>query len=63
MKYPESACGWKEVKEITGLSEMTIRRMMAAGTFPLKFRLTKLRVAWDRAEVQAWVVNCKEGRK
>lgn len=62
MKYPNGFCGWEEVKSISGLSEMTIRRMMKAGTFPLKFRLTKLRVAWNVAEVEAWVNDRKEVR-
>ena len=38
----------------TSLSRATIYRMVAAGAFPARIRVSANRVAWTEAAVQAW---------
>ena len=45
----------KEVSEITGLAKATIYRYVNAGKFPRPIPLGGRRVAWTRAELQAWM--------
>lgn len=50
--------------EIVPLSRRTIFDMEQRGEFPKRFTLTPRRVAWDLAEVEQWMEDCRsEGRK
>lgn len=44
----------REVKEMVGLSTMTIYRLVAAGQFPSQVKLGPNSVAWVKSEVQEW---------
>lgn len=44
-----------KVIELTTLSRPTIYRHIAKGTFPAPVKITEGRVAWRRAEVDAWI--------
>ena len=46
---------FKEAEDLTGISEATIRRRLAAGDFPAKVKLSTGRVGFVAAEVIAWV--------
>ena len=43
-----------QVRDRTGLGEMTIRRNIEQGRFPRPVRLTQQRVAWRTVDVEAW---------
>jgi prophage regulatory protein len=43
------------VKEITGLSPSTVRRLEMAGEFPKRVKLSKAAVGWLESDVLAWV--------
>lgn len=45
----------KQASAITTLSVSSIKRMMAAGTFPKPVRLGESRIAFVDAEIHAWV--------
>lgn len=50
--------------EIVPLSPRTIFDMELRGEFPRRFTLTSRRVAWDLAEVEQWMEDCRsEGRR
>ena len=48
----------REVIEQTSLSRPAIYRAIQAGTFPRQHRISKQRVAWREADIEAW----KQGR-
>lgn len=50
-----------ELRRIVPLSDTTIYEMEQRGEFPRRFHLTPRCVAWDLAEVQAWVEARKRG--
>ena len=43
------------VREITALSDSTVRRLEIAGQFPKRIKLSKSAVGWIEADVLAWV--------
>lgn len=43
-----------DVVRETSLSRATIYRLIAAGSFPTPFRITRQRVAWSDGAVQRW---------
>uniref|UniRef100_I2Q576 Putative transcriptional regulator n=1 Tax=Desulfovibrio sp. U5L TaxID=596152 RepID=I2Q576_9BACT len=47
------------VKEITGLSPSTVRRLEMAGEFPKRVKLSKAAVGWLESDVLAWVESRK----
>ncbi len=47
--------------EIVPLSERTIFDMEKRGEFPQRFTLSARRVAWDLAEVEAWIEERQSG--
>lgn len=47
------------VKEITGLSPSTVRRLEMAGQFPKRVKLSKAAVGWLESDVMAWVESRK----
>jgi len=49
------------VREITGLSPSTVRRLEMAGEFPKRVKLSKAAVGWLEADVLAWVEARKMG--
>jgi len=54
----------RRLHEIVPLSHRTIFDMEQRGEFPLRFTLTPRRVAWDLAEVEQWMADCRSaGRK
>jgi prophage regulatory protein len=44
-----------DVERLTGLSYSTIYRMMRAGTFPQRIKLSPQAVGWNAMEVAHWV--------
>jgi prophage regulatory protein len=44
-----------ELRRIVPLSDTTIYEMEKRGEFPRRYRLTNRCVAWDLAEVEAWL--------
>ena len=44
----------KEVREATGLSNVTVWRMERNGNFPKRVQLSSNRTAWFADEVEAW---------
>ena len=48
---------------IVPLSRRTILDMEQRGEFPKRFVLTPRRVAWDLAEVEKWMEDCRSGGK
>ncbi|WP_243457468.1 helix-turn-helix transcriptional regulator [Ottowia testudinis] len=55
LKIPEALLKISTVIAVTGLSESSIRRKMAAGDFPLPVRDGLRCTRWIAAEVQAWL--------
>lgn len=49
--------------EIVGLSESTIRRLIAAGKFPAPFHLSNQAVGFDLVEVTDWIESRKANRQ
>jgi prophage regulatory protein len=60
-KSPGSSLGAKrairraELRQIVPLADTTIYEMEQRGEFPRRFYLTRRCVAWDLAEVEAWL--------
>ena len=52
---PEALLIMAVVKELTGLSEPTIRRRVKAGTFPAPVRLSARCIRWKAATLQNWL--------
>ena len=52
---PEALLIMAVVKELTGLSEPTIRRRVKAGTFPAPVRLSARCVRWKAETLQNWL--------
>lgn len=50
-----------DVIATTGLSRSTIYRMVDAGTFPDRVRLTTQTVGWWQADVAAWIESRRRG--
>lgn len=48
---PKQAC------ERVALSRATLDRMVAAGTFPKPLRITERRLAFNEADVDAWITE------
>lgn len=50
--------------EIVPLSQRTVFDLEQRGEFPKRFVLTARRVAWDLAEVEQWMEDCRsEGKQ
>jgi prophage regulatory protein len=47
--------------EIVPLSQRTVFDLEQRGEFPKRFVLTARRVAWDLAEVEQWMEDCRSG--
>ncbi|ECH9374554.1 AlpA family phage regulatory protein [Salmonella enterica subsp. enterica] len=62
MQLPDGVYSWADIRTKTGLSDMTIRRMMARNEFPASFNLSLRRVAWVKAEVDAWLKNQRNNK-
>lgn len=62
MRLPDGVYSWADIRAKTGLSDMTIRRMMARNAFPASFNLSERRVAWVKAEVDAWLENQRNNK-
>jgi prophage regulatory protein len=45
----------KQLLKIVPLSDRTIFDMEKRGEFPRRFTLTQRNVAWDLAEIEAWI--------
>lgn len=45
----------KEVSKLVGLSKTMLWRLEKDGNFPQRVQLGEKRVAWPRAEVEAWI--------
>lgn len=52
---PEALLIMAVVKELTGLSEPTIRRRVKAGTFPAPVRLSARCIRWKAETLQNWL--------
>lgn len=50
----------KKLHSITPLSERTIYNMEQRGEFPRRIVLTSRSVAWDLAEIEAWIESRKQ---
>jgi prophage regulatory protein len=48
---------WNELKKLVPYSRTHIARLEKLGEFPLRVHLGKKRVAWVRAEVEAWIAK------
>ena len=55
--------GCDRLLEIVPLSRRTILDMEQRGEFPKRFVLTPRRVAWDLAEVEQWMEDCRSAGK
>ena len=53
----------RRLHEIVPLSRRTILDMEQRGEFPKRFVLTPRRVAWDLAEVEQWMEDCRSAGK
>jgi prophage regulatory protein len=51
---------WKELKKLIVYSRTHIARLEKAGEFPRRLSLGKRRVAWDEAEIEAWIASKKK---
>lgn len=62
---PANTCTvrWKALPAITGVSNATTRRMIAAGDFPAPFKISNQAVGFDRTEVEAWIEDRKARRQ
>jgi prophage regulatory protein len=49
-----------ELRELVPLSDTTIYEMEQRGEFPRRFHLTPRCVAWDHAEVEAWLADRRQ---
>ena len=52
---PEALLIMAVVKELTGMSEPTIRRRVKAGTFPAPVRLSARCIRWKAETLQNWL--------
>ena len=46
--------GWKQVRELAGISRTTAWRLQKAGAFPRPVVISKGRVGWRESEILAW---------
>ena len=53
----------RRLHEIVPLSERTVFDLEQRGEFPKRFTLSARRVAWDLAEVEQWMEDCRSGGK
>ncbi len=54
----------RRLHEIVPLSQRTVFDLEQRGEFPKRFVLTARRVAWDLAEVEQWMEDCRsEGKQ
>ncbi|WP_271143901.1 AlpA family phage regulatory protein [Brevundimonas sp. NIBR10] len=54
---------WARVKDITGISRTTARRMQKAGDFPEPVAISPKRVGWWECELTPWKATRKAGGK
>lgn len=43
------------------ISPATIWRWVNDGRFPKPYKLSSRVTVWDRADIEAWIAQCKEG--
>jgi prophage regulatory protein len=55
IKLQARAIRREELRQIVPLSDTTIYEMEMRGEFPRRYNLTNRCVAWDLAEVEAWL--------
>jgi prophage regulatory protein len=48
-----------QVVRMTGLSESTLKRRWAAGTFPRPIKLSTRRMGWLSSSIKAWLADCE----
>jgi len=48
---------WPTVRDITGLSRSTIRRLESEGSFPQRVQLGRNSVGWYLTEIEAWCAS------
>jgi prophage regulatory protein len=53
---------WKELRQLVPYSRTHIARLEKQGLFPQRVPLSKKRIAWVRAEVEAWITERKASR-
>ena len=53
----------RRLHEIVPLSQRTVFDLEQRGEFPKRFVLTPRRVAWDLAEVEKWMEDCRSAGK
>jgi len=51
-----------ELTDIVPYSQNHVRRLEAAGLFPKRIQIGANRVAWNRAEIEAWIDARMGGR-
>lgn len=61
--HPRRVVRHNTLPEIVGLSESTIRRLIAAGKFPAPFHLSRQAVGFDLEEVTSWIESRKANRQ
>jgi len=49
----------KDVVDITGLSESTIRRLQKKNMFPKSYKISSRRIAWLQSDIEEWMSNVK----
>ena len=54
---PERHLRRPKVKEVTGLSDSTLYRMIAAGKFPRPKRIGERAVGWPESEIAKWLAS------
>lgn len=56
-RKPLRLLGLREVEHLTSLSKANIYRKINDGTFPVPVQVSKGRVGWHHAEIDAWIAS------
>ncbi|WP_304305886.1 AlpA family transcriptional regulator [Pseudacidovorax intermedius] len=62
LQVPDALLRVQVVVELTGLSKSSIRRRVAAGSFPVPVRDGPRCIRWVSADVQGWLRARREAR-
>jgi prophage regulatory protein len=57
---PDRLIGLPTVLDLTGVSKMTIRRMVSRGEFPAPVKVSRNRIAWREPQISAWMASLVE---
>ena len=49
----------KDVVDMTGLSESTIRRLQKKNLFPRSYKISSRRIAWLQSDIECWMNSVK----